>query len=102
LGEWLRQDLHGDRGGQTGAVLLREDHGCVTTLRMNRAPQLNALSEDMLNALQRELDTIATQPQVRCVVVAGTGRAFCAGHDLVEMQANRQLEYYQSLFSALQ
>jgi enoyl-CoA hydratase/carnithine racemase len=53
----------------------------------------------MLNALQRELDTIATQPQVRCVVVAGAGRAFCAGHDLVEMQANRQLEYYQSLFS---
>jgi enoyl-CoA hydratase/carnithine racemase len=80
-------------------VLLRDNHGGVTTLRLNRPQQLNALSEEMLGALQHELDTIATQPEVRCVVLAASGRAFCAGHDLAEMRAHRQLEYYQSLFA---
>jgi enoyl-CoA hydratase/carnithine racemase len=82
----------------TEALILREDRDGVASLRLNRGRQLNALSEAMLESLQRELDAIAVQPAVRCVVLAGVGRAFCAGHDLAEMQANRRLEYYQSLF----
>ena len=36
---------------------------------------------------------------MRCVVIAGAGKAFCAGHDLVEMRGNRRLPYYQELFA---
>ena len=80
-------------------VLLREDRDGVVTLRLNRPQQLNALSEALLDALQRQLDTLADDPNLRCVVIAGAGKAFCAGHDLQEMHQTRQLEYYQSLFA---
>jgi len=82
----------------TGPVLVREDHGGVATVRMNRPQQLNALSEALLVALQEELERITGQSEVRCVVLAGAGRAFCAGHDLGEMQSHRAQDYYESLF----
>jgi len=71
----------------------------VVTLGLNRPKQFNALSETMLAALQTELDALSRDPSVRCVVIAGAGKAFCAGHDLGEMQANNQLSYYQALFA---
>jgi len=79
-------------------VLVREDHGGIATLRMNRPKHLNALSEALLGALQEELDRISKQPEVRCVVIAGAGNAFCAGHDLGEMRRHRAHDYYQALF----
>ena len=79
-------------------LVLREQRGGIATLRMNRPQQLNALSEAMLEALQGEIDALSAERGVRCVVVSGAGRAFCAGHDLGEMHANRRLEYYQALF----
>ncbi|HEX3847602.1 MAG TPA: enoyl-CoA hydratase/isomerase family protein, partial [Steroidobacteraceae bacterium] len=81
------------------ALVLREDGGGVATLRLNRPRQLNALSERLLAALQDEIDAIAGQPEVRCVVLAGAGRAFCAGHDLMEMRAHRELDYQRALFA---
>ncbi|MFZ4875952.1 enoyl-CoA hydratase [Janthinobacterium sp. Mn2066] len=82
----------------TEALVLREDDGGLVTLRLNRPAQFNALSTAMLAALQAELDAIALQTHVRCVVLAAEGKAFCAGHDLREMQATRRLEHYQALF----
>ncbi len=79
-------------------LLQREDRGGITTLRLNRPQQLNALSDALLAALQRELEDLAAQREVRCVVIAGAGRAFCAGHDLAEMRRSRRLEYYTELF----
>jgi enoyl-CoA hydratase/carnithine racemase len=80
-------------------LLLREDRDGVVTLRLNRPLQFNALSEAMLDALQRALDAVAAEPEVRCVVLAGAGKAFCAGHDLREMHGNRRLDYYRALFA---
>jgi enoyl-CoA hydratase/carnithine racemase len=71
----------------------------VITLTLNRAPAFNALSEDLLSALQGQLDALATDAQVRAVVLAGAGKAFCAGHDLREMRAQPALDYYQRLFA---
>lgn len=71
----------------------------VAQLRLNRPGKLNALSSDLLDALQTALDDIAGNPEVRCVVVSGSGKAFCAGHDLAEMRANPHLTYYQDLFA---
>ncbi|MEG1325747.1 MAG: enoyl-CoA hydratase/isomerase family protein, partial [Janthinobacterium sp.] len=80
-------------------LVLREEHDGLVTLRLNRPLQFNALSEAMLAALQEAFDAIAQQPHVRCVVLAAEGKAFCAGHDLRQMQATRRLAYYQTLFA---
>ncbi len=80
-------------------ILIREDRDGVTTLRMNRPLQFNALSEAALAALQGAFDAIAIDADVRCVVLAGAGKAFCAGHDLREMSSHRNLDYYQALFA---
>jgi enoyl-CoA hydratase/carnithine racemase len=82
------------------AILLRSDDNGVTTLTLNRPSQYNALSEDMLAALQSELDAIASDDSVRCVVIAAEGRAYCAGHDLKQMRANPRREYYDELFAS--
>lgn len=80
-------------------IVQREDRDGVTHLRLNRPLQFNALSEAMLDALLREIDAIQRDPGVRCVVLAGAGKAFCAGHDLREMREQPRLDYYQSLFA---
>ena len=75
----------------------RDSRG-VVTLTLNRPQAFNSLSEAMLDALQRELDAIATDETARVVVIAAAGKAFCAGHDLKEMRAQPSLDYYQRLF----
>ncbi len=81
------------------ALVLRADRANgLTTLTLNRPAQFNSLSQAMLTALQAELDAIAADPAVRVVVVAGAGKAFCAGHDLKEMRANHDQEFMQALF----
>jgi len=70
----------------------------VLTLTLNRPQQFNALSEEVLEALQHELNTAAADESLRCVVLAASGRAFCAGHDLKQMQAHREHDYYLGLF----
>jgi enoyl-CoA hydratase/carnithine racemase len=80
------------------ALLLRETNAGVATLTMNRPDQFNALSEELLAEFQQALDAIAADPAVRVVVIAGAGKAFCAGHDLKQMRANHGKEYMQRLF----
>lgn len=70
-------------------ILTRHDDACVATLTLNAPASLNALSEAMLAALSAEFARLATDASVRVVVLRGAGRAFCAGHDLREMQAAR-------------
>ncbi|MWJ27004.1 enoyl-CoA hydratase [Halomonas sp. ZH2S] len=79
-------------------ILLREDKDGAVYLTLNRPDKFNTLSETMLAALQRELDAIAADPAVRCVVIGAKGRGFCAGHDLREMRENSDHSYYQALF----
>jgi len=81
-------------------ALLREDDGRgVTTLTLNRPQAFNALDEALLAALQHQIDALAANEQLRAVVIAASGRAFCAGHDLKQMRAEPSLAYYQSLFA---
>jgi enoyl-CoA hydratase/carnithine racemase len=79
-------------------VLSRASAGIVH-LTLNRPQQFNALSEQMLAALEAAFDQIGADPSVRAVVIGGAGKAFCAGHDLKQMKANPRLEYYQKLFA---
>lgn len=80
------------------SILLRSDQNGAVFLSLNRPDKLNTLSEAMLASLQTELDSIAADPSVLCVVLSAEGRGFCAGHDLQEMRSNPEHNYYQELF----
>ncbi|QDZ28713.1 enoyl-CoA hydratase [Noviherbaspirillum sp. UKPF54] len=71
----------------------------VATLTLNRGDRFNPLSEEMMAALQAELDTLKADDSVRVVVLAASGKAFCAGHDLKQMRAQPSHEYYRKLFN---
>lgn len=87
-----------DRQGQP--VLVREDQGGVARLTLNRPAAFNSLSRELLASLGAELDRIAADRSVRVVVLAGAGRAFCAGHDLKEMGADLAAAPVRALFEA--
>lgn len=81
------------RGGQEG----------IATLTLNSPDNLNALSEKMIDALQASLDEVARDSAVRCVILKGAGRAFCAGHDLKELTRGREADdggrsYFRLIF----
>ncbi len=59
----------------------------IARVTINRPEARNALSRPVMTALQAALDTVATDPSIRVVVVAAAGPVFCAGHDLRELQA---------------
>jgi enoyl-CoA hydratase/carnithine racemase len=67
-------------------LLLRQDDRGITTLTLNRPAQYNALSRQLLEALAAELGRLYGDESVRVVVIAGAGKAFCAGHDLKELR----------------
>ncbi len=85
------------------AILERNDTGAVAHLHMNAPERLNALSDEMLAALQAEFDALKGDSSIRAVILSGAGKAFCAGHDLKQMTAGRQTEdggraYFKDLF----
>jgi enoyl-CoA hydratase/carnithine racemase len=87
----------------TSDILLRADTAGVATLTLNAPERLNPLSDAMLAALAQQFIALESDRAVRAIIVRGAGKAFCAGHDLREMQAGRQAEdagraYFQDLF----
>jgi enoyl-CoA hydratase/carnithine racemase len=80
-------------------LLQSRDAKGIVTLTLNRPAAFNALSEELMSGLQDALDAIAADATARVVVLAGAGRAFCAGHDLKQMRAAPSLAYYQRLFA---
>jgi 2-(1,2-epoxy-1,2-dihydrophenyl)acetyl-CoA isomerase len=73
------------------ALVLVAQHGAVRTLTLNRPQALNAFTQAMHEELRAALDAAAGEHEVRCLVVTGAGRGFCAGQDLADpMVAPRQ------------
>ena len=60
--------------------------GMVAVLTLNRPEKLNALSNELLDALMNTLDRIELDRAVRTVVITGAGRAFSAGADIAAFQ----------------
>lgn len=81
-----------------GEILLRDDVEGITTLTLNRPEQYNALSEALLGELEAALGDIAANDGIRVVILAGNGKAFCAGHDLREMRQHPSEAYQRALF----
>ena len=84
---------------QAEALLLVETQGGVATVTLNRPGQFNALSRALIDELQSAFDRLASQPDLRVVVLAARGRGFCSGHDLKEIRAMGEVAEVESLFA---
>ena len=80
-------------------VLLRRDDGRVAILTLNRPHAMNALSGELIDALQAEFDRLAKDREIRCVGIEATGRAFSTGHDLKEVTSTRDYAFHHDLLT---
>ena len=81
------------------AILLVDVADGVATVTLNRPAQFNALSSALIGELQAAFDRIGDDPGVRVVVLAASGRGFCAGHDLKELRAAGDAAEAEALFA---
>lgn len=79
--------------------VLRDDFGAVAQLTLNRGAQYNPLSLAMISALRTHILEIRDDASIKVVVLKGAGKGFCAGHDLKEMNANRNESWLNELFA---
>ncbi len=86
------------RAATAQPLLLREDRDGIARLTLNRPPQFNALSVELLGQLQSAIDSIGSDTSLRVVVIGGAGKVFCAGHDLREMRGEADIAFQRSLF----
>lgn len=71
-------------------LVRRSDTGAVATLLLNRADKHNALTPASFVELRAHLDALGDDDSVRCVILAGAGRSFCAGNDLASIAAGEK------------
>lgn len=74
-------------GTGASSPLLSELNGAVLTLTLNQDDNDNCLSTQMIAALHATFEAIEDNAAVRVVIIAASGSAFCAGHDLNESAA---------------
>ncbi len=79
-------------------LVLRQDQNGVSTLTLNRPKAYNALSMACMEALIAAFKDIDTDSSIKAVILAGSGKGFCAGHDLKEMRGNPTKAFYQQTF----
>jgi enoyl-CoA hydratase/carnithine racemase len=70
-------------------LLLREAVGSIAVITFNRPARRNTLSEEVIAALQGALHEIATDANIRALVIASQGPAFSSGHDLKQLTSHR-------------
>ena len=80
-------------------VLLRHDDGPVAILTLNRPHAMNALSGELIDALQVEFDKLAKDRAIRCVIIEAKGGAFSTGHDLREVASRDDYAFHHDLLT---
>jgi methylglutaconyl-CoA hydratase len=78
----------------------RTEEGPVTTVILARPDAHNALNADLIDELTRCFEELAEDQETRVVVLAGEGRSFCAGADIVYMRETAALSYEENLEDA--
>jgi len=78
------------QAGQENRAVLEKRDGRVATLILNRPERMNALNADLIVALNDALTRVEADPEISVVLLAGAGRAFCAGGDLGVIGKGRQ------------
>jgi len=81
-------------------TILIERHDAVTLVRLNRPQALNALNSQVLGELIEAFAAYDADPSQRCLVLTGSEKAFAAGADIKEMQAQGFADMYGSNFFA--
>ena len=82
--------------GTVTELIRTERDGAVAVVLLNRPQQLNALSDELMDELVATLTELDRDPEVRCIVLGGSERAFAAGADIGELaQASAIDLYYQ-------
>ncbi len=82
-----------------GLVITETPAPGIIRLVLNRPDTFNALSSEMLSALEQALTSAGQTSSCRVIVLASRGKAFCAGHDLREMRAHPDENFYLNLFA---
>ena len=67
----------------TTPELLVEQRGRIAIITLNRPERYNAISRDMLSELSAKVVEANKDPEIRCIVLTGAGKGFCAGLDLI-------------------
>jgi enoyl-CoA hydratase len=79
------------------SALLVQTHAGVTTLTLNREPARNSLTAELIAELKAQIESAATDGQVRVLVLTGAGsRSFCSGADLSNMSSDGFLSSHES------
>lgn len=80
--------------------VLFEKKGPIGWFTLNRPEHRNALSLELMDELQRQLDLVAKDRDIRVVVIRGNGPAFCTGHDMKELVGgNYDIHHFRKVFS---
>ncbi|MCC6170828.1 MAG: enoyl-CoA hydratase [Gammaproteobacteria bacterium] len=80
------------------SLVLCSRSGGIRTLTLNDPAKRNALSVAMMRALHAAVEAAGRDPEVRVIVLAAAGPAFCAGHDLKELRAHPDPAFQAELF----
>ncbi|MEN9879609.1 MAG: hypothetical protein RIQ55_255 [Pseudomonadota bacterium] len=79
-------------------IVLSEIHGNVGLIRINRPDVLNALNDDVINAIGSAIDAFETNDAIGCMVLTGSDKAFAAGADIGFMKDFDYMQAYKSDF----
>lgn len=79
-------------------LVLRSDHDGIADITINRPKAYNALSIECMQAVTDEILAAGDDESVKVIILSGSGKGFCAGHDLKEMRSNPAREFYERTF----
>jgi enoyl-CoA hydratase/carnithine racemase len=79
-------------------IVLREDHGAIAMLVLNRPEARNSLSQELIDTLTAEIALLRDDKKVRALIIAANGPGFCAGHDMKQMTARRA--FFEHMFKS--
>jgi len=74
----------------TNTVLLTQEDG-VATITLNRPEAMNAMTNELMRGISQALEVVRSNEAIRVVILAGNGRGFCAGADLVQAAEPKKL-----------
>ncbi len=87
-----------DKQHVSETVLIKKDEHGIGHITINRPKVYNALSIECMEALIRALDILSADSSVRVIILAGSGKGFCAGHDLKELRSSSEKTFHEKIF----